>query len=48
MKKIHERQLTLKNIHATVSKNSYKAFDNETKFLRLKNPPPITFLMVRP
>ena len=32
-------------------KNSYKEFDNEKKFLRLKNsppPPPITFLMVRP
>ena len=31
--------------------NSYKEFDNEKKFLRLKNsppPPPITFLMVRP
>ena len=39
MKKIHARQLTLKNIHATASKNSYKEFDNETKFLRLKNSP---------
>ena len=29
-------------------KNSYKEFDNEKKFLRLKNSPPITFLMVRP
>ena len=30
-------------------KNSCKEFDNEKKFLRLKNsPPPITFLMVRP
>ena len=31
-------------------KNSYKEFDNEKKFLRLKNfpPPAITFLMVRP
>ena len=31
-------------------KNSYKEFDNEKKFLRLKNsaPPPITFLMVGP
>ena len=40
-KKIHARQLTLKNIHA---------LDNEEKFLRLENspPPPITFLMVRP
>ena len=38
--KIHARQLTLKN--------SYEEFDNEEKFLRLKNPAPITFLMVRP
>ena len=33
-------------------KNSEKEFDNEKKFLWLKNsptpPPPITFLMVRP
>ena len=32
-------------------KNSYKEFDNEKKFLRLKNsspPPPIIFLMVCP
>ena len=30
-------------------KNSYKEFDNEKKFLRLKNYPlPIIFLMVRP
>ena len=34
-------------------KNSYKKFDNEKKFLRLKNsllppPPTITFLMVPP
>ena len=33
-------------------KNSYKEFDNEKKFLRTENspplPPPITFLMVRP
>ena len=30
-------------------KNSYKVFDNEKKFLRLKNYPlPIIFLMVRP
>ena len=28
--------------------NSYKEFDNEKKFLRLENSPPITFLMVRP
>ena len=49
MKKIHARQLTIKNIHATASKNSYKEFDNKTKFLPLKNPPPpVTFLMVRP
>ena len=33
------------------TKYSYKEFDNEKKFLRLENPPPlppITFLMVRP
>ena len=52
MEKIHVHQLTLKNIHAMAWKNSYKEFDNEKKFLRLKNssplPPPITFLMVRP
>ena len=32
-------------------KHSYNEFDNEKKFLRLKNlppPPPITFVMVRP
>ena len=31
-------------------KNAHQEFDNEKKFLRLKNspPPPITFLMVRP
>ena len=33
-------------------KNSYKEFDNEKKFLLLKNSPPpptpITFVMVRP
>ena len=40
MKKIHARQLTLKNIHATALKNSHKEFDNEKKFLRLKNSPP--------
>ena len=33
-KKIHARQLTLKNIHA---------LDNEEKFLRLENPPPNNF-----
>ena len=50
-KKIHVRQLILKNIHAMAPKNSYKEFDNEKQFLRLENslpPPPITFLMVRP
>ena len=34
------------------SKNPYKEFDNEKKFLRLEipppPPPPITFLMARP
>ena len=40
MKKIHARQLTLKNIHAMAQKNSYKEFDNEKKFLPLKNSPP--------
>ena len=29
-------------------KNSYKEFENEKKFLQLENPPPLTFLMVRP
>ena len=29
-------------------KYSYEEFDNEKKFLPLENPPPITFLMVRP
>ena len=50
MKKIHARQLTLKNIHATAKKNSYKEFDNEKKSCRSKipHPSPITFLMVRP
>ena len=51
-KKIHARQLTLKNIHATAwKKNSYKEFDNERNSCGLKIPlfpPPITFLMVRP
>ena len=40
MKKIHVRQLTLRNIHATAIKKSYEEFDNEIKFLRLKNSPP--------
>ena len=50
-KKVHARQLILRNIHATAWKNSYKEFDNEKNFLRLENfplPSPITFLMVRP
>ena len=49
-KKNNARQFTLKNIHSTAKKNSHKEFDNEKKFLRLKNfpPPPISFLMVRP
>ena len=34
-KKIHARQLTLKNIHAMAYKISFKEFDNEKKFLRL-------------
>ena len=48
-KKIRARQLTLKNM-LQLRKNSYKEFDNEKKFLRLKNPPPppIIFLLVRP
>ena len=40
MKKIHARQLTLKNIHAMTLKISYKEFDNEKKFRRLENYPP--------
>ena len=48
-KKIHARQLTLKNIHAKALK---KFRNNENKFPRLENSPPthppITFLMVRP
>ena len=50
-KKIHARQLILKNIHAMAEKKkSSKEFDNEKKFLRLENSPPpaITFLKVRP
>ena len=52
-KKIHARQLTLRNIHAMarvmgscygLKKNSYKEFDNEKKFLRLEIPlPPHNF-----
>ena len=30
-KKNHARQLTLKNIHTTAKKDSYKEFDNEKK-----------------
>ena len=41
MKKIHARQLTRWNIHAMALKNSYKEFDNEKKFLRLENSPPL-------
>ena len=43
-----EAQKTLKHIHATAYKR--KEFDNEQKFLRLKDSPlsPITFLIVRP
>ena len=39
MKKIHARQLALKDIHAMAYKNkySYKKFENEKKFLRLEN-----------
>ena len=41
MKKIHARQLTLKNYSCHVlKKNSYKEFDNEKKFLRPENSPP--------
>ena len=38
-KKIHARQLTLRNIHVMAYKNSYKEFDNEEKFLQLENSP---------
>ena len=47
MKKVYARPLTLKNIHATAWKNSYKEFDNEKKFLRLENSllsPPLTLI----
>ena len=52
-KKIHERQLTLKNIHAMAYKNSNKEFDKKKipaarKLPPPPPPPPITFLMVRP
>ena len=44
MKTIHARQLTLKNIHATAPKNSYKEFDNEKKIpAAQKSPPPYNF-----
>ena len=40
-KKIHARQLTLKNIHATAwKKNSYKEFDNEKNSCASKIPLP--------
>ena len=42
MKKIHSRQLTLKNIYAMAYKKSDKEFDNEKKFLWLENSPPPT------
>ena len=52
MKKIHARQLALKNIHAMAYKNkySYKEFDNEKKIppARKFPAPPTTFLMVCP
>ena len=38
MKKIHAHQLTLKHIHAKAYKR--KEFDNEQKFLRLKDSAP--------
>ena len=43
--KTYARPLTLKNIHATAWKNSYKEFDNEKKFLQLENSllPPYIF-----
>ena len=49
MKKIHTRQLNLKNIHV-MNKNSYKEFDNEKQIpaARKLPTPTITFLMVRP
>ena len=52
-KKIHERQLTLKNIHAMAYKNSNKEFDKKKipaarKLPTPPPPPPIPFLMVRP
>ena len=40
-KKIHARQLTLKNIHAMASKkNSYKEFDNKKNSCGSKIPHP--------
>ena len=51
MKKIHARQLTLKNIHAIWPKKKlYKEFDKEKKIPPAQKFPtrPITFLMVRP
>ena len=39
-KKIHARQLTLKNIHTMASRNSYEEFYNEKEFLWLENSPP--------
>ena len=43
MKKIHARQLTLKNIHAVaLKKNSYKEYDNEKNSgdSKITHPPP--------
>ena len=41
-KKIHARQLTLKNIHAMASKkNSYKEFDNPKNSCGSKIPHPL-------
>ena len=41
MKKIHARQLTLKQkFMLRPKKNSYKEFDNKKKLLRLENSPP--------
>ena len=33
--------LTLKNIHAKVQKSTYKENNNENKFMRLENSPPL-------
>ena len=42
MKKIHARQLILKNIHAKAQKNSYKEFDSEKNSCGSKIPLPPT------